>query len=156
MILGFLFHCKNIFWICFSSSITEFRIVVNKAKCTIFEMVKDLKIVIFPFKISFLIHHSLITLTMFLIESQKFKSSRSFGLENLYTYIFMVSLVRSIFFILQSACHIKIFQYTYSCNFSFNYIRGQFRKPGKAIKEINNFHRTYIFFKNVVLSASAL
>ena len=103
MILGFLFHGKNIFWICFSSSITEFRIVVNKAKCTIFEMVKDLKIVIFPFKISFLIHHSLITLTMFLIESQKFKSSRSFGLENLYTYIFMVSLVRSIFFILQSA-----------------------------------------------------
>ena len=63
LILGFLFTHKNIFWICFSSSITEFGIVVNKANYTIFEMAKDLNIVIFPFKVSFLIRHSLITLT---------------------------------------------------------------------------------------------
>ena len=37
-------------------------------------MAKDLKTVIFPAKVSFLIPHSLITLTMFLIESLKIES----------------------------------------------------------------------------------
>ena len=59
-------------------------------------MTKDLKIVIFASEVSFLIPHSLITLTMFLIQSQKFKSSCT-------PKIYMVSLVRSTIFIPQSA-----------------------------------------------------
>ena len=65
LILSFLFPHKNIFWICCSLSITEFGIIVYKANYTIFEMVKDLKIVIFPSKVSFLICYSLITLALF-------------------------------------------------------------------------------------------
>ena len=91
-----LFPHKNIFWNCFSSSITEFGILVNKAKYTIFEMTKDLKTVIFASKVSFLIPHSLTALTRFLIQSRKFKSSCT-------PKIYMVSLVRSTIFIPQSA-----------------------------------------------------
>ena len=73
LIFDFLFPSKYIFWTCFSSQITKFGIVVNKANYTIFVMAEDLKIGIFPTKVSFLIRYSLITLTMFLIESKKFK-----------------------------------------------------------------------------------
>ena len=78
LIFDFLFPHKYIFCTCFSSPITKFGIVVNIANSTIFVMAEDLKVVIFPTKVSFLIRYSLITLTMFLMESKKFKSSWSF------------------------------------------------------------------------------
>ena len=94
----FFVSSRSIFWICFSSLMTEFGIVVNKPKFNIFEIAENLKIVIFPSKVSFLICYNLITLIMFLIESQKLKLSCSFLLQELCTpKIFMVFQVRSTF-----------------------------------------------------------
>ena len=66
-ILTFLLSHKTFFWICFNCSITVFGTFVIIAKCTIFEIINNLKISILSFKISLLIRHSFITLHKFLI-----------------------------------------------------------------------------------------
>ena len=48
--------------------------MVSSAKYTILDIASDLKIVIFPSKDKYLIHHNLITLHIFLIVVQKFNS----------------------------------------------------------------------------------
>ena len=69
-------HPSNqILWICLYSWNTEFGIVVNKAKYANFEMAKVFSC------------HSLMSLTMLLIVSRKFKSSWNiFVMEKMYTW----------------------------------------------------------------------
>ena len=70
--LTFLVDHKNVFWICFTSSIILFRSKVRKGKYTIFEKVEDVKAVILPTNERSLICQTLGTLVIFFIATWKF------------------------------------------------------------------------------------
>ena len=150
-----LFPHRKTFGIYFSSSRTEFGIIISNAKYTILKITSDLKIVFFPSSDKCLMRQSFITLQIFFSMSQNFYRPEAVKLIcTLNTLIHFV--LRSRHFIPQSAT-LNLFRTPIPAISDLVKLGRSLEKPENKFKSFKaNLLELMSFKKNVVSSAYAI